>query len=56
MESGRVLKRSSIVLFLFHSLNDLTNDLPFDYFMTYLFDVNKSVDNFMIKFGKIVKS
>jgi hypothetical protein len=24
--------------------------------MTYLFDENKSVDNFMIKFGKIVKS
>jgi hypothetical protein len=38
MESGRVLKRSSIVLFLFHCLNSLTNDLPFDYFMTYLFD------------------
>jgi hypothetical protein len=56
MERGRVLKRSSIVLLLFHSLNSLTNDLPFDYFMTYLFDVNKSVDNFMINFDKIVKS
>ena len=45
MERGRVRKGSGSVLFLFHSLNDVRNDVPNDYQMTTDYNENKSVDN-----------